>query len=122
MRFKLRFVVFVVSLQPMSVVVHGSLLDETNPKLSYTVLAVGMSIVFLRGIVQFAIDLFRFVRGLLGKKYRDVEVQTLEIDDMRPPPMVFFNAGSEVCHFEGCHHLGVRATSRRICSQCRNTH
>ena len=122
MRFKLRFVVFVVSLQPMSVVVHGSLLDETNPKLSYTVLAVGMSIVFLRGIVQFAMDLFRFVRGLLGKKYRDVEVQTLEIDDMRPPPMVFFNAGSEVCHFEGCHHLGVRATSRRICSHCRNTH
>ena len=106
----------------MSVVVHGSLLDETNPKLSYTVLAVGMSIVFLRGIVQFAIDLFRFVRGLLGKKYRDVEVQTLEIDDMRPPPMVFFNAGSEVCHFEGCHHLGVRATSRRLCAACRNTH
>ena len=122
MRFKLRFVVFVVSLQPMSVVVHGSLLDETNPKLSYTVLAVGMSIVFLRGIVQFAMDLFRFVRGLLGKKYRDVEVQTLEIDDMRPPPMVFFNAGSEVCHFEGCHHLGVRATSRRLCAACRNTH
>ena len=122
MRFKLRFVVFVVSLQPMSVVVHGSLLDETNPKLSYTVLAVGMSIVFLRGIVQFAIDLFRFVRGLLGKKYRDVEVQTLEIDDMRPPPMVFFNAGSDVCHFEGCHHLGVRATSRRLCAACRNTH
>ena len=122
MRFKLRFVVFVVSLQPMSVVVHGSLLDETNPKLSYTVLAVGMSIVFLRGIVQFAIDLFRFVRGLLGKKYRDVEVQTLEIDDMRPPPMVFFNAGSEVCHFEGCHHLGVRATCRRLCAACRNTH
>ena len=113
---------FVVSLQPMSVVVHGSLLDETNPKLSYTVLAVGMSIVFLRGIVQFAIDLFRFVRGLLGKKYRDVEVQTLEIDDMRPPPMVFFNAGSEVCHFEGCHHLGLRATSRRLCGHCRNTH
>ena len=122
MRFKLRFVVFVVSLQPMSVVVHGSLLDETNPKLSYTVLAVGMSIVFLRGIVQFAMDLFRFVRGLLGKKYRDVEVQTLEIDDMRPPPMVFFNAGSEVCHFEGCHHLGLRATSRRLCAACRNTH
>ena len=122
MRFKLRFVVFVVSLQPMSVVVHGSLLDETNPKLSYTVLAVGMSIVFLRGIVQFAMDLFRFVRGLLGKKYRGVEVQTLEIDDMRPPPMVFFNAGSEVCHFEGCHHLGLRATSRRLCAACRNTH
>ena len=122
MRFKLRFVVFVVSLQPMSVVVHGSLPDETNPKLSYTVLAVGMSIVFVRGIVQFAMDLFRFVRGLLRKKYIDVEVQTLEIDDMRVPPMVFFNAGSEVCHFEGCHHLGVRATSRRICSQCRNTH
>ena len=122
MRFKLRFVVFVVSLQPMSVVVHGSLLDETNPKLSYTVLAVGMSIVFLRGIVQFAMDLFRFARGLLGKKYRGVEVQTLEIDDMRPPPMVFFNAGSEVCHFEGCHHFGLRATSRRLCAACRNTH
>ena len=94
MRFKLRFVVFVVSLQPMSVVVHGSLLDETNPKLSYTVLAVGMSIVFVRGIVQFAMDLFRFVSGLLRKQYIDVEVQTLEIDDMRVPPMVFSMLGA----------------------------
>ena len=95
---------------------------EMHPQLSYTVLAVVMSIIFVRGIFQFALDLFRFVSGLLRKQYIDVEVQTLEIDDMRVPPMVFFNAGSEVCHFEGCHHLGVRATSRRLCAACRNTH
>ena len=91
---------------------------DMHPKVRYTLLSVVMSIVFSRGISSLGLDLLRGFRSLFSTKYKDVEVQTLEIG--RIPTEIHMNPGSEVGHFEGCHHLGVRAVSKRICRLCYN--
>ena len=80
-------------------------------------------IISLRGVMSLMKDIFRVlskVKSYFKKKtYEQKGIQT-EPYLCELPAEIFLNSGSGVYHFSGCHHIGVRATSKAACTFCRN--
>ena len=81
---------------------------------SSSVISVLVTMVVMRGVVSFFMDMVRFVSHMVmfhGKVLLDKEVQT-EPYYPKLPARIYLNPGSEVYHISGCHHVGVRAISK----------
>ena len=93
--------------------------DDQWAPLSFSLVAVLISIIFLRGSLSVLFDFVRVLRRMVSTQYTDKETQT-EPYYAQLPTEVWVNPGSEVFHTEGCHHIGMRGKARSACILCRN--
>ena len=93
--------------------------DDQWAPLSFSLVAVLISIIFLRGSLSVLFDFVRVLRRMVSIQYTDKETQT-EPYYAQLPTEVWVNPGSEVFHTEGCHHIGMRGKARSACILCRN--
>ena len=111
----------------MSLTVYGgSVPDQVFAKalqdpmsISAVVISVLILIISVRGVLSLIKDTFRILSYFFKTKHQDKEIQT-EPYMCELPAEIFFNSGSGVYHFSGCHHIGVRATSKAVCTFCKN--
>ena len=108
----------VVSEQAMGFA-YSELGDDQWAPLSFSLVAVLISIIFLRGSLSVLFDFVRVLRRMVSIQYTDKETQT-EPYYAQLPTQVWVNPGSEVFHTEGCHHIGMRGKARSACILCRN--
>ena len=92
--------------------------DQWQP-LSFSLVAVLISIIFLRGSFSFLFDFVRVLRRMVSTQHKDKGTQTESYYPQLPSEM-YVNPGSERFHIEGCHYIGVRGKAISVCTQCRN--
>ena len=98
---------------------YSELGDDQWAPLSFSLVAVLISIIFLRGSFSFLFDFVRVLRRMVSTQYKNKGIQ-IEPYYAQLPTQVWVNQGSEVFHIEGCHYIGVRGKARSACILCRN--
>ena len=91
--------------------------DQWQP-LSFSLVAVLISIIFLRGSFSFLFDVVRVLRRMVSTQNKDKGVQTEPYYNQLPSE-IYMNPKSERFHTEGCNHIGVRAQAISVCTFCR---
>ena len=100
--------------------VMGGYIDEPARPWLYTLGAMVLGIVILRGVASLLVDAYRATKKFFEVQTEDAETQTDE-GGGKLPSKIYINPQSEVFHCEGCHHVGTRAVTKRACNICRNT-
>ena len=95
-------------------------IDEAEQPWLYTLGAMMLGVVVLRGSASLLVDSYRAAKKLWEVQTEDAETQTDE-GGGRLPSSIYINPQSDVFHCEGCHHVGTRAITKRACNICRNT-
>ena len=98
---------------------YSELGDDQWQPLSFSLVAVLISIIFLRGSFSFLFDFVRVLRRMVSTQHNNKGVQT-EPYYPQLPSEVYVNPRSETFHTEGCHYIGVRGQAISVCTHCKN--
>ena len=100
--------------------VLGNYKEEPVRPWLYTLGAMVLGIVVLRGLASLLVDAYHAAKKFFEIKTEDAETQTDE-GGYQLPSSIYINPQSDVFHCSGCHHIGARAITKRACNICRNT-
>ena len=84
---------------------------------SYTIVAVVITILCIRGAAQLSFDVMKVLTSLFSKKFKEVGVQTDE-GSFKFPETVYLTKSTNLVHFSTCHHVSASSERKQLCKLC----